>query len=215
MKKVLYSAIIIISLFIVTYLLYPEFFVYLKNIIFTMNESEKNSLIEKQYNLFKKKYKIPQKPFAASVKVYKNKRKLKLYINKNFVKTYKIVLGSSPDGHKKREGDGKTPEGDYYICTKNFRSNYFLFLGISYPNIADARNGVNEGVITDAEFSEIEAAYQDKKRVSWSTKLGGQIGIHGGGVAFDWTAGCIALTNDDVAELWKVLDLGDHVEIFP
>src|SRR5437763_16522930 len=74
--------------------------------------------------------------------VKKAERKLYLYSDKKLVRTYRVGLGLSPIGDKVREGDRRTPEGDFYIFTKNDRSAYYLSLGISYPNAAHARRGL-------------------------------------------------------------------------
>src|SRR5262245_58094879 len=80
--------------------------------------------------------------------VKKGERKLFLYISENgkerLAKTYQIALGNNPTGPKHKQGDGATPEGDYYITHKNGRSKFYLSLGVSYPNIADAEKGLKE-----------------------------------------------------------------------
>ena len=124
------------------------------------------------------------------------------YSNGQLIKTYKISLGKNPIGDKEFEGDKKTPEGIYFINAKNPNSGYYKNLGISYP---------------------------DKQDIEVSKKLGkptgGDVKIHGirNGIGFiskfqrwyDWTAGCIALTNQEVDELYNSVDVGTKIEIKP
>jgi hypothetical protein len=88
-------------------------------------------------------------------------------------------------------------------------------LGISYPNIEDAKLGLSNGLISQDDYKKIEGSIKKRKHPPWNTKLGGEIGIHGGGVDSDWTSGCIGLENDDIAELWFILPLGSLVTILP
>ena len=121
-----------------------------------------------------------------------------------------IALGFSPEGPKSREGDGKTPEGDYFICLKKV-GKYGPSLGLSYPNEQDAlRLGAEEALL-----SCIRLRMAAKERPPWGTALGGEIYIHGGGIAKDWTAGCIALQDEDAQYLYALLPLGASVRIIP
>lgn len=150
-----------------------------------------------------------------SIIVKKSERKLYLYDNKKLVKTYNMALGFSPDGDKETEGDGKTPEGKFYVFTKNEKSAFYLSLGLSYPNKEDAARGYKAGLITKDEFDAINKAIQEKKMPLQKTKLGGEIYIHGGGTESDWTAGCSALENEDIKELFALIPIGTEVIIEP
>ena len=154
----------------------------------------------------------PKKP---KVVVYKSQRKLELYDDDKLIKTYKIALGTNPVDDKRKEGDGCTPEGEFYICTKNDRSKFHLFLGISYPNNEDAERGLRTNLINQSEYNKIINALEQKKRPAWDTRLGGEIGFHGAGTGADWTQGCVALENQDIEELFMLLDIGTEVRIFP
>lgn len=151
---------------------------------------------------------------SVRIKIYKSDRRLELWKGDCLISAYKIGLGFSPEGEKHREGDGRTPEGEYYICTKNPKSRFTLFLGLSYPNIKDAENGLKNQIISEESYIKIKQAIEDKKRPDWTTQLGGQIGIHGKGSAFDWTAGCIALDDQDIRELWDFVEIGTPVIIY-
>ena len=145
--------------------------------------------------------------------VQKHDRKLELYSGKQLLKTYKIALGFNPEPDKEREGDGATPEGEFYVFVKNIKSAYFLSLGLSYPNAEDARRGLKGGLINAAEYDAILEAIRSKKMPPQYTKLGGLIYIHGHGTAKDWTWGCVALENDDIKELFDVVEVGTPVTI--
>ncbi len=134
--------------------------------------------------------------------VKKGQRKMELYAKGQLIKDYKISLGFSPTGAKQKEGDGKTPEGQYTIISKNPNSQFHKSLKISYPNAADKEN-----------------ARQMK------APPGGDIMIHGLGKMFsylgklhtlrDWTLGCIAVTNEEIDEIWKIVKEGTVVKIEP
>jgi murein L,D-transpeptidase YafK len=147
--------------------------------------------------------------------VKKKERKLHLYDDAKLVKTYDIGLGFAPVGDKEKQGDGKTPEGEFYIFTKNPKSNYYLSLGVSYPSIDDAARGWREKIISKKEHDAIVKAINEKKTPLQNTKLGGEIYIHGGGAANDWTLGCVALANEDIKELFDALEVKTKVKIEP
>jgi len=127
----------------------------------------------------------------------------------------RIALGKSPVGHKLCEGDYKTPEGAYFVCLKREKGKYGLSLGISYPSLTDANNAVSEGRLNAELLHLFEAAERETKRPPWGTSLGGEIYIHAGGSEKDWTAGCIALDEGDMALLFAMIEQGDQVEIIP
>jgi murein L,D-transpeptidase YafK len=125
--------------------------------------------------------------------IRKKQRTLEVYDGGKLIKTFTMVLGFAPTGDKEVEGDGKTPEGEFYVFTKNDKSKFHLSLGLSYPSKADAARGLATGLITAAERDEIVSAIDKKKMPPQKTALGGEIYIHGGGIESDWTWGCVAL----------------------
>ena len=151
----------------------------------------------------------------ARIIIHKKRRKLELFDGKTLVKTYEIVLGKTPVGDKEIEGDGKTPEGEFYVFTKNDKSKFHLSLGLSYPNLEDAERGLSAGLITKAEYDAIAEAIAKKKMPPQTTKLGGEIYIHGGGTDGDWTQGCVALADDDIKKLFDSIPVGTPVRILP
>lgn len=149
--------------------------------------------------------------------VYKSQRLLVAMDGENEIMRCAVSLGSQPLGAKTQEGDGKTPEGSYYVCTKNARSKFTLALGVSYPNVQDAESAFALGRIDQGQRDAILDAQARGKRPPWDTPLGGFIMIHGEhpqGKTGDWTAGCVALSNADISRLFALASLGDEVEIF-
>ena len=147
--------------------------------------------------------------------VFKSERKLEFYSDKKLLRTYKVGLGFSPVADKIREGDGATPEGDFYVFVKNNRSAYYLSLGVSYPNAEDAERGLRAGLINKRQRDRILEAIKNKKAPPQYTKLGGLIYIHGNGAGSDWTWGCVALENEDIKELYDAVVVGTLVTIKP
>ncbi len=157
--------------------------------------------------------KLTQTIRNARIVIDKYARRLFLYTGSELVKIYPISLGLDPDGDKERQGDRRTPEGKFYICNKNPKSKYYLSLGISYPNIEDAERGLRQGLITEQQYRAIVRAIKARRKPPWNTALGGAICIHGGGIPWDWTYGCIAMRNEDMEELFRVIPVGTPVII--
>jgi len=139
---------------------------------------------------------------ADYVLVKKASKELTLFSGSRRIKTYKIALGKNPIGHKVVEGDKRTPEGSYFIDARNENSKYHLALHISYPDAIDAM-----------------------KAQSLGSSPGGSIMIHGTGEEYEWmgklhasinwTDGCIAVTNKEIEEIWKLVPDGTLIEIMP
>jgi len=147
--------------------------------------------------------------------VKKSQRQLLLFSEGKVVRTYRIGLGLSPEDDKVREGDRRTPEGDFYIFIKNTKSAFYLALGLSYPNARHAERGLRDRLITRAQYTAIMQALKNKKGPPQYTPLGGLIYIHGNGARSDWTWGCVALENEDVRELFDAVVVGTPVTIEP
>lgn len=157
-----------------------------------------------------------QLPLAApSLRVRKQERILELRDGDRIVKTYPISLGYSPVGDKQRQGDYRTPEGDFYVCSRNERSAFHLFLGISYPDAEAASQGLAAGLIDRHQHAAILHSQKGRACPPWNTRLGGAVGLHGGGVGSDWTWGCVALSDEAIEELWIACPLGTPVVIQP
>jgi murein L,D-transpeptidase YafK len=129
--------------------------------------------------------------------------------------TVPAAFGRSGVGPKLREGDERTPEGRYRVCFKNPRSRFHLSLGLDFPNPEDARTALATGVIPLADYVAILEAHRRGRIPPWTTALGGEIFIHGGGDRTDGTAGCIAVADPAIEALFPLVDLGTPVVIEP
>jgi len=150
-----------------------------------------------------------------SILVLKAEHRLEVRRGDRIVKTYRISLGNTPTGAKQRQGDGRTPEGTFYVCVKNPKSKYHLSLGLSYPTPPDAARGLREKRITPAEHDAIVAAHEKHSIPPWNTALGGEVFIHGNGSGSDWTLGCVALDDADMTELYALIGKDTTVIIRP
>jgi L,D-peptidoglycan transpeptidase YkuD (ErfK/YbiS/YcfS/YnhG family) len=147
--------------------------------------------------------------------VYKEKRRLYVIQSNVLVRDYPVGLGFHPTGDKEKEGDGRTPEGKFFVCVKKPNSRFQKSLGLNYPDKKHAERAFFSGVITPVEFRDILLAFENRATPPWNTALGGQIFIHAGGAHKDWTEGCIALYNSDMEELFQITSLGTPVSIRP
>ena len=163
----------------------------------------------------------PQKPVVKlplknpRIIVSKSERRLELFADGKVVRTYKVGLGLNPVPDKQQQGDRATPEGEFYVFTKNGKSAFYLSLGISYPNVEDAERGLREHLISRRQHDAIVRAIKLKARPLQNTALGGEIYIHGNGAGSDWTWGCVALENEDIRELFGAVPVGTPVTIRP
>ena len=134
-------------------------------------------------------------PKATGLVLYKAERRMLLLQGNTVLKEYDFKLGFAPIGHKQFEGDGKTPEGQYFIDRKNPNSQFHLSVGISYPNSAD-------------------------RRAAGRRSPGGDIFIHGTPRPYrfffkDWTWGCVAVSNREIEEIYAMVDIGTPIWIYP
>lgn len=153
------------------------------------------------------------KPSVVSVKVYKSRGVLELYGDGELIGRTRCIVGRDK-GHKQKEGDYRTPEGEYYVVTRNDKSQYTLFFGLNYPNERDAVQGRDAGLIDDAQYEKIVQAAKGGEAPPWDTDMGGWIGIHGNGEGRPDTQGCIAVPDKDILVIGKYLKIGSKVEIF-
>ncbi|MFO7994475.1 MAG: L,D-transpeptidase family protein [Marinobacter sp.] len=145
---------------------------------------------------------MAEAPEVSEVLVRKEERRLYLLSGEQVVRSYRIGLGDNPSGHKLYEGDKRTPEGEYVLDWRNPDSDFYKSIHISYPN------------------------KQDREQASaWGLDPGGSIMIHGlpndaGDMAFaflglDWTDGCIAVSNEEMDEIWQLVADGTPIKIVP
>ena len=147
--------------------------------------------------------------------VYKEKRRLYVVQSNVVVRDYPITLGPHPVGDKQTAGDGRTPEGDFYVCGKTPGERIIKTLIIDYPDKRHAERALFSGIISPLQFKQIVQAAKSKTSPPWNTKLGGQVAIHALGGRENGAQGDIELYGSDMKELFKVASLGTPVHIRP
>jgi len=152
---------------------------------------------------------------SPSVSIQKEKRRLYVFNQDTLVREYPIGLGSNPVGDKEKDSDGRTPEGEFYICGKKEGDGGKKFLIISYPSRKHAEKAHFQGILPSAGVSGILQSLEKRTQPPAGTPLGGNVGIQGGGAHEDWTTGSVALYDSDMAELYIIADLGTPVYIRP
>lgn len=134
-------------------------------------------------------------PEVTRIQIFKERREMQLLNNRSLLKSYDINLGFAPVGHKTQQGDGRTPEGAYRIDRRNPNSRFYLSIGISYPDANDLAYARANGL-----------------------DPGGDIFIHGTPQRWvgqpDWTWGCIAIANDEMDEVYAMVNNGTLVTIY-
>jgi murein L,D-transpeptidase YafK len=136
------------------------------------------------------------------VVVYKHEHKLVLLSQGKEVRSYRIALGDEPIGPKTRQGDHKTPEGVYTLDSRNPNSQFYKAFHVSYPNSKDIAAARKLGVSPGGDIM----VHGLPKKYAW---VGHSHTLH------DWTDGCIAVTNDEMDEIWKLVHVGTPIEIKP
>ncbi len=137
----------------------------------------------------------PANQRADRIHVDKSERRMDLLRDGRVLRSYRVRLGDAPTGHKRQQGDERTPEGEYRISGRNPASRFHLSLRVSYPNAADTKQARARGV-----------------------DPGGDIFVHGGNIALyprDWTDGCIAVTDREMDEIWRLVPTGVPIRIDP
>lgn len=143
------------------------------------------------------KFKTYNGPEVTRVLIYKENRKMYLMHNEDVLKAYDIGLGFTPEGDKTISGDGRTPEGDYRVDRRNPNSEFHLSIGIDYPNAQDVAYAKSIGKDPGGDIF-IHGR-------PWKYRKGGQ----------DWTAGCVAVTNSEMEDVYSMVRVGTLVSIYP
>ena len=139
---------------------------------------------------------------ADKVVVIKSERKMFLFNKGQIIREYHISLGLNPIGHKQQRGDKRTPEGIYVLNQRNPESKFYKSILFSYPNDQDRRQAAAKGVDPGGDLA-IHGLPVSTKEEEWDY------------IERDWTDGCIAVTNDEMNEIWQLVDIGTPIEILP
>ena len=145
---------------------------------------------------------LPTGTTIDRIVIEKSARKLSVFANGKKLKTYRVALGRNPVGAKQEEGDYKTPEGLYKIDGRNAQSSFHLALHVSYPSYEDKARAAERGVSAGFDIM----IHGIRNGLGW---IGAFHRLN------DWTVGCIALTDEEIEELWRGTPDGTTVEIRP
>ena len=139
---------------------------------------------------------------ADLVRVVKSERRLYLMRDGEVLDSFHVAFGGNPKGHKERQGDQRTPEGRYVLDWKNQQSKYHLSIHVSYPNATDREHAKKLGVSPGGDIM-VHGQPNGKETFTWITQR------------FNWTDGCIALSNKNMDIVWATVDSGTPIEIEP
>ena len=133
-----------------------------------------------------------------------DKSESKLYLKKDgkILEEYHVSFGANPKGPKQKQGDEKTPEGRYILDYKNANSKFYKSIHISYPNEQDKKNAQKLNVSPGGDIM----IHGQKNGLGWLSFIAQR---------FDWTNGCIAVTNGEMDEIWQAVEVGTPIEIKP
>jgi murein L,D-transpeptidase YafK len=148
---------------------------------------------------------------------------INLYEDTLFIKSYRASFGKNVSLPKTKANDYATPVGEYAICSIDTSNVYYKFLRLNYPNLIDDAEGLRKGLINQKEYDELRFEYYYAECPTLKTALGGNIGIHGIGrmnyifknlpFVFNWTDGSIAVSNEDIDEIYSIVKKGTKIVI--
>lgn len=139
---------------------------------------------------------------ADLVVVDKSDKRLYLYRQQKLLAAYPVAFGANPVGHKRQEGDERTPEGHYILDLKKANSGYYRSIHISYPNARDIADARRRGVAPGG----FVMIHGQKNGFGWAAFLTQR---------FNWTNGCVALSNESMEAVWQAVKVGTPIEIRP
>lgn len=139
---------------------------------------------------------------ATRVVLIKHTRTLSLYHGDHLLGSYRVALGSHPNGAKQQQGDGRTPEGRYLLDRKNARSAFYKAIHVSYPDAADRARARRRGVDPGGDIM----IHGQKTGLGWAASMTQHL---------DWTRGCIAVSNADMDRIWSMVPAGTPILISP
>lgn len=227
------TALCVVGVLVCAYLLMPDIMRYFNQESKPGTSFTKGSdIMSKYFHIHKVNPDIPLKDIINNknitdeenfnIYVDLSTRTLFMKYKQDVLKEYRIAAGAMTDeGDKVKEGDRRTPRGEFYVCTKLNFQQWNGNLGtrailISYPSLEDAERGLKDNIITQSVFNQIKTAAMNKSTPPQTTPLGSAIEIHGGArpeMDRDWTAGCIGMYNEDVEEIYDYVNIGTSVVI--
>lgn len=153
------------------------------------------------------------------IRISKRKKSVYVYRGTELIKRYVADFGNNVVSDKIQRGnlrspdDWRTPEGTFFVVSKNPNSKFYKALVLNYPTAEDARRGFRQGLISQREYQAIVKAEENASMPPMNTMLGGWIEIHGDGTGggTNWTQGCIAIQNEKMDELWPIVKVGTPV----
>lgn len=159
----------------------------------------------------------------VSIRVDRTNYTLSVYEGEEHLKTYRAVFGRNHRGIKSSASDRSTPVGKYVICEIDTNHHYNVFMQLNYPNMEDITDALRKGNITQEEYNELSFDLYYGNCPRFNNKLGGNIGIHGIGTlnvifknlpfVYNWTDGSIAISDENINELYSVINKGTEVVI--
>jgi murein L,D-transpeptidase YafK len=148
---------------------------------------------------------------------------LSLFEDTVLVKNYRVNFGRNVHHRKTKAGDEATPVGEYKICSIDTSHEFNIFLSLNYPNLEDAANALRKGWLTQKEFNQLKFDFYYGGCTKYNEIIGGNIGIHGIGrlnfifknlpFVFNWTNGSIAMSDENINELYSVVKIGTKIVI--
>lgn len=164
-----------------------------------------------------------EKLIDSNILIDRENYTLNLYEDTVLVKSYRVSFGKNVHKAKQKAGDEATPVGEYAICSIDSSEMYTRIFRLNYPNIDDASNALRKGLISQKEFNQIKFEFYYEGCTKYNKVLGGEIGIHGIGrlnfifknlpFVYNWTNGSIAMSDEDIEELYSVVKIGTKVLI--
>lgn len=153
------------------------------------------------------------------IRISKRKRTVYVYRGTELIRKLPADFGTNLVSDKVQRGtlnspdDWRTPEGSFFVVSKNPNSKFYKAFVLNYPNAEDARRGYREGLISKEQHDAIVQAEDRGMIPPMNTQLGGWIEIHGSGTGggTNWTQGCVAITNEQMDELWSIVHVGTPV----
>jgi hypothetical protein len=190
-------------------------FLFWPNLLSLVRPDADLSIIEARYRDFLAERDLTDPIPDVNIVVVKSNRMLYLLSGDELVGRWHIALGQHPEGDKTQANDGRTPEGVYHIIDRDASSPNHLMLMLDYPGTVDADVALGQELIDQRTHQDIYRNLTNGRIPPQDTGLGGNIGIHGGGVTRNWTNGSIAVDDNVIEILWFACPIGTEVRIIP